>query len=113
MSESVLQINVSSEELDAERYVYTTLMSLCLLVFACMCMQHMPSGMYVQTCPQAHVICFMFVIIRNSTIRHLVHPLCTVLDDSIGCALWFASRGCGLLYPSMQPYQSNARVILA
>lgn len=49
---------------------------------------------------------------RNSTIRHLVHPLCTVLDDSIGCALWFASRGCGLLYPSMQPYQSNARCVL-
>ena len=50
--------------------------------------------------------------VRNSTIRHLVHPLRTVLDDSIGCALWFASRGRGLLYPSMQPYQSNARVII-
>lgn len=49
---------------------------------------------------------------RNSTIRHLVHPLCTVLDDSIGCALWFASRGRGLLYPSMQPCQSNARCVL-
>ena len=47
---------------------------------------------------------------RNSTICHLVHPLVTVLDDSIGCALWFASRGHGVLYPSMQPYQSTARV---
>ena len=25
--------------------------------------------------------------------RHLLYPLETVLDDSIGCALWFAGRG--------------------
>ena len=27
-----------------------------------------------------------------------MYPLQTVLDDSIGCALWFAARGRGVLY---------------
>ena len=54
----------------------------------------------------------IILISRNSTICHLVHPLVTVLDDSIGCALWFASRGHGVLYPSNQPYQSTARVCM-
>jgi len=31
-----------------------------------------------------------------------------VLDDSIGCALWFAARGKGLL--DGMPYQTTARV---
>ena len=57
-----------------------------------------------------HILYFLLIVFRNSTICHLVHPLCTVLDDSIGCALWFASRGRGLLYPSMQLCQSTARV---
>ena len=34
---------------------------------------------------------------REEHFRHLVYPLRTVLDDSIGCALWFAARGKGLL----------------
>ena len=34
---------------------------------------------------------------REEHFRHLVHPLRSVLDDSIGCALWFAARGEGLL----------------
>ncbi|CAL1289271.1 unnamed protein product, partial [Larinioides sclopetarius] len=34
---------------------------------------------------------------RRDTISHLLRPSCTVLDDSIGCALWFASRGKGIL----------------
>ena len=32
---------------------------------------------------------------RDGLIRHLLFPHQTVLDDSIGCALWFASRGKG------------------
>ena len=40
--------------------------------------------------------------LREEHFRHLVHPLRTVLDDSIGCALWFAARGEGLLQ-SMGP----------
>ena len=32
---------------------------------------------------------------RDGVIRHLLYPHQTVLDDSIGCALWFASRGKG------------------
>ena len=32
---------------------------------------------------------------REERVRHLLHPLNTVLDDSIGCAVWFAARGVG------------------
>lgn len=32
---------------------------------------------------------------RDDIIKHLLFPHQTVLDDSIGCALWFASRGKG------------------
>jgi len=38
----------------------------------------------------------------------LILPLTTVLDDSIGCALWFAARGEGLL--NGMPYTTTARV---
>ncbi|XP_071439642.1 asparagine synthetase domain-containing protein 1 isoform X2 [Hetaerina americana] len=36
--------------------------------------------------------------IRREYISDLIHPLNTVLDDSLGCAMWFAGRGCGTLY---------------
>merc|ERR1712080_728121 len=32
---------------------------------------------------------------RSERIQHLLHPLATVLDDSIGCAIWFAAREAG------------------
>lgn len=48
--------------------------------------------------------------LRKSRIRHLLHPLDTVLDDSIGCAIWFAARGRGTVNGA--PYQSPARVLL-
>ncbi|XP_045610594.2 asparagine synthetase domain-containing protein 1 [Procambarus clarkii] len=47
---------------------------------------------------------------RESDIRHLVAPLASVLDDSIGCALWFGGRGHGFLRGA--PYTSPARVLL-
>lgn len=52
--------------------------------------------------------------LRRAQIRHLVHPLDTVLDDSIGCAVWFASRGSGWLVSrdGVKAYQSSAKVIL-
>ncbi|XP_041118139.1 asparagine synthetase domain-containing protein 1-like isoform X2 [Polyodon spathula] len=51
---------------------------------------------------------------RQKTISHLVYPLETVLDDSIGCAVWFASRGAGtaLLNNEMKGYTSTAKVVL-
>lgn len=52
---------------------------------------------------------------RERYIRHLIYPLSTVIDDSIGCACWFASRGKGYLKlneNSCIPYTSPARVIL-
>ena len=38
----------------------------------------------------------------------------TVLDDSIGCAVWFASRGAGWLVTQdgAKLYQSSAKVVL-
>lgn len=41
---------------------------------------------------------------RKSHIADLIFPLRTVLDDSLGCALWFASRG------STDTYTSPCRV---
>ncbi|XP_062578607.1 asparagine synthetase domain-containing protein 1-like [Saccostrea cucullata] len=52
---------------------------------------------------------------RAEHIRHLVYPLETVLDDSIGCAVWFAARGEGILGNGEHvgiPYKSSAKVIL-
>ncbi|XP_004426783.1 PREDICTED: asparagine synthetase domain-containing protein 1 [Ceratotherium simum simum] len=52
--------------------------------------------------------------LRTTQICHLVQPLDTVLDDSIGCAVWFASRGVGWLVTQdeVKSYQSNAKVVL-
>ncbi|XP_042299782.1 asparagine synthetase domain-containing protein 1 isoform X2 [Sceloporus undulatus] len=51
---------------------------------------------------------------RQEHIRHLVYPLDTVLDDSIGCAVWFASRGEGLITNKgyVKPYKSPAKIVL-
>lgn len=32
---------------------------------------------------------------RQKTIADLIYPLNSILDDSLGCALWFAARGHG------------------
>ncbi len=48
---------------------------------------------------------------RSEAISALLHPSAlTVLDDGIGCALWFAARGRGTI--SGRPYDSPARVLL-
>ena len=52
---------------------------------------------------------------REEKIKHLLYPHQTVLDDSIGCALWFASRGKGKILDSNGDkieYVSNAEVLL-
>ncbi|NXI72255.1 ASND1 protein, partial [Anseranas semipalmata] len=51
---------------------------------------------------------------RQQHINHLIYPLDTVLDDSIGCAIWFASRGEGSISKQgeMKPYKSPAKVVL-
>ncbi|XP_023238532.1 asparagine synthetase domain-containing protein 1-like, partial [Centruroides sculpturatus] len=52
---------------------------------------------------------------RERYIRHLIYPLSTVIDDSIGCACWFAARGRGFLKLSETSsivYTSPARIIL-
>ncbi|TDH07212.1 hypothetical protein EPR50_G00121220 [Perca flavescens] len=50
--------------------------------------------------------------IRQERICHLVHPLDTVLDDSIGCAVWFAARGTGFITQDrdQRAFTSSARV---
>ena len=55
--------------------------------------------------------------VRANHVRHLLHPLDTVLDDSIGCAIWFAARGRGILKMKdaselSEYYESPARVVL-
>ncbi|XP_030643044.1 asparagine synthetase domain-containing protein 1 [Chanos chanos] len=51
---------------------------------------------------------------RQERIRDLVYPLDTVLDDSIGCAVWFAARGCGLVKQGTEEreHSSTAKVVL-
>ncbi|KAM4668694.1 asparagine synthetase domain-containing protein 1 [Amazona ochrocephala] len=51
---------------------------------------------------------------RQQRINHLIYPLNTVLDDSIGCAIWFASRGEGFIsnQGEPKPYRSPAKVVL-
>lgn len=53
---------------------------------------------------------------RQERISHLVHPLDTVLDDSIGCAVWFASRGIGMATATdcaeQKQHTSTAKVVL-
>ncbi|NWV12123.1 ASND1 protein, partial [Ptilonorhynchus violaceus] len=51
---------------------------------------------------------------RKKCIKHLIYPLDTVLDDSIGCAIWFASRGEGFIsnQGELKPYKSPAKVVL-
>ncbi|XP_054237046.1 asparagine synthetase domain-containing protein 1 [Indicator indicator] len=52
---------------------------------------------------------------RQECIHHLIYPLDTVLDDSIGCAMWFASRGEGFVSSQgeLKPYKSPAKVVLS
>ncbi|CAB0041664.1 unnamed protein product [Trichogramma brassicae] len=49
---------------------------------------------------------------RSTRIANLVNPHSTILDDSLACAVWFSSRGKGVLYPSKQAYNSTCRVLL-
>ncbi|KAG8193386.1 hypothetical protein JTE90_012188 [Oedothorax gibbosus] len=51
---------------------------------------------------------------RRDVISHLLKPSCTVLDESIGCALWFAANGSGTVNSCEGPrsYTSCARVLL-
>ncbi|XP_063963120.1 uncharacterized protein LOC129271927 [Lytechinus pictus] len=43
---------------------------------------------------------------RSEHLCHLIYPQDTVLDDSIGCAIWFAARGLGRLI-NPRPHRAN------
>uniref|UniRef100_A0A5S6QE43 Asparagine synthetase domain-containing protein n=1 Tax=Trichuris muris TaxID=70415 RepID=A0A5S6QE43_TRIMR len=53
----------------------------------------------------------------QSHVRRLIRPACTVRDESIGCAIWFASKGVGTRYEDVgltecrRPVQSSARLL--
>jgi asparagine synthetase B (glutamine-hydrolysing) len=49
---------------------------------------------------------------RRERICDLLYPLDTVLDDSIGCAIWFASRARGILCSTGETYMSPVRILL-
>jgi asparagine synthetase B (glutamine-hydrolysing) len=57
-------------------------------------------------------IAFPSIIPSRARIRQLVKPLRTELDDSLGCALWFAARGQGRLLGQEASYTSTAPVLL-
>lgn len=46
----------------------------------------------------------------KAKISHLVYPLNSVLDESLGAVLWFGANGHGVI--NNQPYNSNTRVKL-
>jgi len=48
---------------------------------------------------------------RENIIKAVIYPCSTVLDDSIGSALWFAARGNGILHPGDVQYESPAEVM--
>ena len=50
--------------------------------------------------------------VRTERVRDLLHPLNTVLDDSIGCAVWLAGRGRGEDLRTGRRLESRARVLL-
>ncbi|XP_015185706.1 PREDICTED: asparagine synthetase domain-containing protein 1 [Polistes dominula] len=50
---------------------------------------------------------------RSSRISDLLYPLCTILDESLGCAMWFASRAKGILSNTdIEIYDSPCRILL-
>lgn len=49
---------------------------------------------------------------RENIISRLISPQDSIIDDSIGCALWFAARGSGVLAGTNEAYSSPARVVL-
>ena len=62
-------------------------------------------------CAQINVTAEELARWRGERVRHLISPLQTVLDDSIGCAVWFAARGAGVLAgDAPRTYCSPARV---
>ncbi|KFM58455.1 Asparagine synthetase domain-containing protein 1, partial [Stegodyphus mimosarum] len=54
------------------------------------------------------------ILKRKETVSELLKPSNTVLDDSIGCALWFAAHGEGVISSTegCHNYKSPARVLL-
>ncbi|KAI4494253.1 hypothetical protein M0802_009122 [Mischocyttarus mexicanus] len=50
---------------------------------------------------------------RSSRISDLLYPLCTILDESLGCAMWFASRAKGIISNTdIEVYESPCRILL-
>ena len=48
---------------------------------------------------------------REAVVKDLLSPLQTVLDDSIGCAVWFAARGRGRLWhPNENSRYANNKI---
>lgn len=47
---------------------------------------------------------------RENVIKNVIYPCETVLDDSIGSALWFAARGQGVEHSNETSYDSPAEV---
>ncbi|KAF1742036.1 hypothetical protein MXB_3634 [Myxobolus squamalis] len=59
--------------------------------------------------------------LREEHIKYIIYPSNTILDDSLGCCLWFASRGTGISYImdgdnmiiDAEKYVSSSKVLLS
>lgn len=75
---------------------------------------HCPQGSFqdLDADPGTRLCCFD-VPDRITGRAGLIYPLDTVLDDSIGCAIWFASRGEGFIsnQGELKAYKSPAKVL--
>ena len=101
------------------QFIYISHLLSHLLFIRCFYIPSMFSNCCVRFNTQCNFTWFLFQVnvsveeLRCARERHitdLLYPHNTVLDDSIGCALWFAARGAGLcqvrLYVCLYVYVS-------
>ena len=50
---------------------------------------------------------------KQEKIYSIIYPACTIMDMTIGAALWFAARGKGILIDTNEEYTSQVKIILS
>uniref|UniRef100_A0A0A9XT36 Asparagine synthetase domain-containing protein 1 n=1 Tax=Lygus hesperus TaxID=30085 RepID=A0A0A9XT36_LYGHE len=56
-------------------------------------------------------ITFEDIVAHCELVRQLIHPRNTIMDFNIGCILYFASRGIGVLYGTDQSYTVQSSIL--
>lgn len=105
------------------RQTYSELLRICpnrkwnfiqVSINASLCLKHTHTFLINYFSPylfQCNITQIELQLYRASRISDLLHPLCTILDESLGCAMWFASRARGVLYPTDEMYESPCRIL--